>query len=338
MSKRKSLTAKLLKVLVYYDQPQLVLLRKGKLLFLAVAVPADGKMEFLAVSVRPGDFELYLNDRRDLLYMFTRPAKRVLYYFDLLAMKDGEVKMEKCDNAIPEGHLPGPHLFASDHTEVDDFENDIKGIETLYLDGEWDLPELGKFQQKISDVYTFMFTIDDWQDAAISDEKRNNIAKAFLDKPFRGGSSYGSYFDDLEDRLSISDRVRLKSIEKASPGNMKIIGVPEIFHEVETLITSYLSNRDALISKYHELHNFLQKQELLRVAVKNFDVNDTRSGFIRDSSSSLSELIGLDCFDAIDSLTGRNALGTAKIVLALFRRISGAGEFFAQGRAAFDRP
>jgi hypothetical protein len=339
MAKQTSRKATFISTLVFYDEPQLILLRQGKMLFLAIAVPSKEGMKFLATTVNAGDWERYRADRVDLRYLFTFPLKRSFYYFDLSTMKDKTVKMQRFDGTVPDEHFPETGFFASDHTESEADDIPTEEFETLYLDGEWELPELGRFQQKLSDIYTFVYSIDDWRETADRNSLHSKrIKESFTKRPFRGGSSYGAYFSDLEDRLKISERVRLKSIEKASPGNMKIAGSSEVFDEVQQLIEHYLAYRSTVSKAYKDAHKYLQDKKLLSKSVANFDPNATEAAELAYHSKLLSDNLNLNCFGELKEITEGNVLGTLKVILAMCRRVERAAEFFAQGRASFYKP
>lgn len=340
MAKVSNRKATFVSTLVFYDEPQLVLLRQNKMLFLAIAVPSeDHAMRFLATTVNAGDWERYKADRVDLRYLFTFPLKRSFYYFDLSTMKNKMVKMSRFDGDVPDSHLPETGLFASDNTEAE-FDNAlIDECEILYLDGEWELPELGRFQQKISDIYTFLYSIDDWRDTPDrTSQHSKKIKESFTKRPFRGGSSYGAYFSDLEDRLKISERVRLKSIEKASPGKMKIAGSAEVFDEVQGLVEHYLDHRFGAAAVYKEAHKYLQDKKLLSKSVEKFEPTEAEAIELASHSKLLGEILNLNCLSELGEITDGNSLGTLKVILAMFRRIEKAAEFFAQGRASFYEP
>lgn len=338
MTVAKTRKAEILRTLVFYDQPQLLVLRKGKLLYLAIAVPSESGMMFLATSIQPRDWEYYLANRHDLRYLFTFPVRRIHCYFDLLEAKGSTVTMEIYDGVVPENHLPAPRIFASDHTETEDLEAVSGGIETLFLDGDWDLPELGRFQQKLSDVYTFLYSIDDWKKAtSVAPAKIDEVRNAFTKRPFQGGGSYGAYFSDLNKRLKVSERVRLKSIEKASPGNMKIGGVAEVFADVQHLIENYLDNRKALVGLYRQIYALMSEKKLLARSVKTFSKQDPNYQEVEHYMERLAAALDLNCSKEVQQITGGNPLGSLKIILAMYRRIESSAEFFAQGRASFDK-
>lgn len=332
----KTRRAKVVSVLTYYDGPQLILLRNSVQRFIAIAIPKDKEtgFDFFATSVQAGHWELYKSGRRSLRFLFVFPEKRSLFYFDLSKIsRDKEIVMHRYVGDLNPRHLPGDKLFASDHTEVE-YDDGITEIETLLLEGEWDLPELGKFQQHLSDVYNFIYSMDDWRNAT-QDIEREAIRKVFTTRPFQGGSSYGAYFNDLENRLKLGERVKLKSIEKASPGKMRIGGSAEIFSEVEDIIKSYIENRTELKSLSKEVVQYMQDEKLSQMQVSKFSISDDRSARLNQFSTRICSLLDLAVEDELNAMTKSNALGKLKIVMAIYRRTSNAAEFFAQGRADF---
>lgn len=335
-SQAKTRRAKVVSVLTYYDGPQLLLLRNSVQLFLAIAIPPqeESGYDFFVTSVQAGNWEKYKAGKFSLRYLFLFPEKRSLYYFDSRKISEQkEIVMTRYFGDINPSHLPGEKLFASDHTEVD-FDEDVGQIEKLLLEGSWDLPELGKFQQHISDVYNFIYSMDDWR-SSVKEVERDAIRRVFVTRPFRGGSSYGAYFNDLEGRLRLSERVKLKAIEKASPGYMNIGGSGEIFSEVEEVVRAYIKNRTELKALANEVTKYLRKERLAQMQVSKFSINDPRSEVLSSYSSRICRLINLHVEGELNSMTNANALGTLKIVLAIYRRASNAAEYFAQGRADF---
>lgn len=336
ISQVKTRRAKFVAVLTYYDGPQLILLRNTKQRFLGIAIPrqeATG-FDFFVTSVQGGHWEQYKAGKFSLRYLFIFPEKRSLFYFDSRKISTKkEIVMTRFDGEINPDHLPGEKLFAADHTETD-YEEDAGSVEKLLLDGNWDLPELGKFQQHISDVYNFMYSMGDWRKST-EELEREAIRKVFVTRPFEGGSSYGAYFNDLEKRLRIGERVKLKAIEKASPGYMNIGGSEEVFSEVEDVIRSYIQNRTELKNLSNEIVKYLRKEKLATMVVERFSYHDARSIKLDAFSSKVCELINLSVLEELNAMTKKNALGTLKIVMAIYRRASNAAEYFAQGRADF---
>jgi hypothetical protein len=111
--------AKYVATLIYVDEPQLILLKSQKNYVMAVAIPTSNKeaMHFLAATVTPINFERYMDGHCDLRYLFSFASKRMIYWFDLMSMKNEDVIMNVFESAIPERFLPMPRIFSSHHTE-----------------------------------------------------------------------------------------------------------------------------------------------------------------------------------------------------------------------------
>lgn len=322
--------------LVYYDGPQLVYLTGYKSRFVGVAVPSEANNKFLVASVSSRHWKQYRDEAVDLRFLFTYPPKRSMYYAEINNFRS-DIRLARFEEAIPESHLPDRGFFASEHTEKFDDEHRSVDPEILFLNGQWELNEFGKFHQKYSDVYSFVAALQNWGDSKTARGTRTEIQKAFVDKPLRGGSSYGSLFHQLEDHLPMRDRLRLRKIQKASPGSMEMRGRDELFSEVEELVSYYLKNREAADEAYSNLYQFLQKGKYLRLKVSDFDENDSNKARIFRSSQDLISVLGIEETEIIRNLCHNNSLAVAKVALALYRRIEGAALFFAQGRVSFEQ-
>jgi hypothetical protein len=322
--------------LIFIDEPLLIALKAGKQHVVAVAIPDDDpdKAMFLATTVTPPNWEGYFNGNSDLRFLFTYPKNRLLYYFDLMSMKDNKVSMEPTAfHDIPEDHLPSPRVFATEHTH--EYSLGEKGVdeEKLEIDGEWEMPQFGAFYQKYSDVYAFMASTINWRTG--TPEVKVYLSKVYQGKPFEGGSSYVHFYKDLNGGVVRNQRAGLEMIKYNSPGEVLISGKRELFDSVETLIEGFLDNREKIGAAYNALHQYLSKNKYLQMSGHNYPKNDPTSAFIKNQTELLArEIADLDV-KPIQEMSGNNALVVAKIVLSLCRRVEDAAEFFAQGRMSY---
>ena len=337
--KRSTFWATCLQTLVFYDEPQLILLRHGRRRIIALAIPHEEPCKFFCVTVNDGDWERYRADQLDLLYLF-RYAKRSNYYLANFTPRksDGKIPLTRYEEQIPSEWLPQPRFFASDHTDYASDDEKMLSEKLIYLDGEWELQELGKFQQSISDIYNFLKAIDDYGQSQ-DDSKRKEIETAFTRRPFEGGSSYGAYFRDLDNRLSSQDRIKLKSIEKASPGKMRILGSESIFTESQEQIENLLENHGNVNSAYQDCHRFLSGKKLLKKSVSFIQPDSDEANEIEVHFEKLSNALNLSKADKelVGDISKNKPLGKVKILLAFCRRVMKTAEFFEQGRASFSR-
>lgn len=252
-------------------------------------------------------------------------------------MKDGKVSMTRFEGAeINDEWLPEPQFFSRFHTEVFDSAPAPAKVETLLVDGDWELQEFGSFYQRYSDVYAFLVSLMNWHDKGVPLQTRDKIKDAFAGKPFEGGSSYLHFFADLFSALRPGERLGLDKVKYASPGFVEVNGRAEAFDLVETSVETFLAGHSAMRKEYNEFRAFLSKAGLLSLAGNKFPPDHAFAPAITDRAKAFAGTLGLDQFDLIMSLANDNALVAAKIVLSYYRRIEEASGYFAQGRVAFD--
>lgn len=90
-------TATLIDTLVYFDEPQLLLLQSDRAnKMLAVAIPALeglGDFPFFACEVRDKPFQKYLSGKADLHHVFSNCIRDKYYLFDLSAVVEDRVNL-----------------------------------------------------------------------------------------------------------------------------------------------------------------------------------------------------------------------------------------------------
>ncbi|QKJ90923.1 hypothetical protein [Agrobacterium pusense] len=324
--------------LVYMDEPQLITLLSQKKRIVAVAIPHEDSSRsfFHATTVSIADWDKYLSGTVDLRYLFTYPKVRLHFHFDLHDMVDGKIMMEPWQGEIAEKYMPSPRFFSTNHTE--DYEHQtIKASdkETLLIDGEWELTDFGQFQQKFSDVYAFIISAENWQDDSTPTTTKRKIKEAFLDRPFQGGFSYVHLFRDLADNIPPRDQLNLDKIQYASPGHVDVLGKESAFEALQEIIPNFVENRNSIHDSYRGFYQYLSENYYLRMSGNEFKPGDGAEKYINKNARDLSKMMLAPSYDTILDLADHNALVAAKIVLSLYRRLSDAASYFAQGRVAY---
>ncbi|MEY9782253.1 hypothetical protein [Sinorhizobium fredii] len=337
MSGPKRRKAKYKATLIYADEPQLLLLTAQSVNVIAVAIPDadDTKSMFLAATLTRKDWQSYMDGAVDLRYLFTYPKSRLAYTFDLNQMNSGEVMLAPFTDALPEEYLPESRMFSSLHTEDLPVEPTAVGAETLYVDGEWDMPEFGAFYQRYSDVYSFIAATRNWANIQVDAQFRQRIQNTFRTKPFEGGFSYVHFFQELVEKVLRTQRLGLERISYASPGSVVISGEDELFSDMNEIIPNFLGNRRDLSKLYSGLYKYLSENHYLKMSGTAFAMAPAGEDYIFLQAEQLTEMMGSLNFETVKALTGDNALVTAKIILAFYRRLEEASAYFAQGRVNF---
>src|SRR5579872_4418034 len=90
--KQKSPRAKYVSTFVYIDEPQVILLERGKdVKVIAVAITRGGmQFPFLGAEISANQLERYQHDLVDLRYLFDMPNYHRWYLFDLASMKEDQ--------------------------------------------------------------------------------------------------------------------------------------------------------------------------------------------------------------------------------------------------------
>ncbi|GEM_PF-2818204 len=324
--------------LVYMDEPQLITLISAKTRIIALAVPSnkDDALFFYATSVSPKNWDKYMSGSVDLRYLFTYPDQRTAYTFDLSEMEEGTVFMTQYLDDAPEEYLPSPRFFESNHTE--EFEHAQRPDESsrLFVDGEWELVEFGQFNQRYADIYAFSTAVNTWELPGISLKQQQDIRRPFMERPYQGGFSYVHLFHDLNDNVPPSEQLSLNKIQYASPGYVDMLGKEDTFDELRSIIENYLANRREITIAYNTLYKYLHENRYLQMAGDAYLKGDASEPYILQQTEKLNNLLKIGKFASIKAMTAENALVSAKVVLSFYRRLHELGQFFAQGRVAFE--
>lgn len=325
--------------LIVFGEPQLVLFRKKKTNYLAVAVdPQDSpNVDFVCISVKVNDWEKYLNGHVDLHYLFTYPFNRKRFTLRYTDWNNDKAKLKPYDEAFSDDLLPGKGIFARHHTEDFNTNNLKRSVNQLFIDGDWELNEFGKFYQKYSDVYSFVSIAKNYNNPNVKPAYKDKAAKAFLKRPYKGGSSYLHVFDEMPSCLPPEQRLGLRGINYNSPGDVRILGQEAMLAQVTILIDNFENNRAEIRIAHDELKNLLKTTKLLTAPVDTFSGDGTIGNQIKQKSNILFDILKIPEQKSVFSLCGENQLVFAKITLALYRRIEATALFFAEGRMAFNK-
>ena len=335
--KRNYKQASILKSLVFYDSPQVMLLRlKDDHYAISVAIEsANSELDFLAAEIDEKQLTRYLREQLDLRYLFVYPKWKNWYLFDLLKVVDNAVNLFPADQSVfaDEKNLPDGGFFAREHTDEFSFELSGSLDEKSYnIDGNWDLIDFSRFYGKISDLYAFFLSFDKYTSPSTNLKEMRRIIGAFVDPPLQGGSSYVNLFSDLKKTQSYSERLAVHSIQYASPGHITIEGKIDVFQKIDESLQNLSMNYDEIKGEYDKLYRFLQENKLLKSDKRKFDPDSYIAKYIFDEATTLAKKLGVRDDGILYQMVGRNKLSYSKVVLAHFRRMQGYFLFFAEGR------
>lgn len=339
-SKPASIYAKFETVLFEFIEPLVVLLKRGKSFYIGSAMPAnDGIVEeYFVVSVSPKFLKRYLNEDCDLRYLFLSAQNRRFYRLRIEELSKKKVKLDGFEGIPDDDWLPEAQFFASCHTE-EYYSINFGPVEkeTLRIDGNWEMEDFGSFSRKLRDLYAFEDSLVKIVDSNSSESIVAKIKSAFTGKPFKGGSSYVNFFRELVSVQPREERFDLSRIAYASPGHIELAGKGEIFGALESRIENFVANEGILRNRYNSFHKYMSDAYLLDIQRTTSEISSVQKDKIELFSRHLLDGMDMNLFDSLHELSEYNIVNTAKITLALYRRMHSTSRYFAEGRVAYDK-
>lgn len=333
----RTLTVKVESHLFYTDVPEVSLLEKkagkGKQNFIACAIPDEnGLVDFyFVVFVARQHLIKYFNDQCDLRYLFAFATGRKYYRTKSLSPK--KIILEDFAEEVTEKLFPDMHFFASNHSVPYGIEADISTEQRLLIDGNWDMDEFGVFYTKFSDIYSYEQAINYIRQG---DELRSQrVKKAFAAKPFKGGSSYMGFFNDLREIIPARERPSLRGIEYHSPGYVDLKGREEVLDAIKRYVVAFLESFDVIQKAHDDLRGFMTGAKLLSIRGGIVDAPREVLENLRALTDNLFQVLPISGAEHLAELSKGNLIVRAKIALALYRRLRSTSLFFAQGRLSY---
>lgn len=336
-AENKTLSVKLESHLFMTDIPEVSLLKrksgKGMQNYIACAVPDDdGCLEFyFVVFVARKNLIDYFNDQCDLRYLFAFATGRK--YFTTKSVTAEKITIEEFTDSVTEKFLPDMQFFASNHSVRYGIDIPVATEQRLLIDGNWDMDEFGSFYTKFADLYSYEQAITYM--ASGDEKKERSVRAAFAAKPFKGGSSYMGFFNDLKEIIPYRERPALEGIEYHSPGHVDLKGHEDILLAIKNNVLKFLENLDQIQKLHDDLRGFMTKAKLL--SIRGGVVNapkDVLEG-LSARTDCLFEVLPISGSDLLRDLSKGDLIVRAKIALALFRRLRTTSLFFAQGRLSY---
>lgn len=337
MSRQIASKAEVLHTLVFYDGPQLLLLKTDSgMQMIAVAVTRNEMQQpFFGCEVRPVILQKYLSDKADLHYVFNQASRRRMYFFDLAMRKDSAVPLERAAASELENQdfWPEPGFFARSHTDpIDD--RQISGGERVFkIDGAWEPRDFSRFYNKIEDLYAFLFVTKRIHSGQISRAERGYVRRAIETRFWRGGGSYVGFYDDLSARVQNFNPIRVSSISYASPGQIVFRGESSVFAEIDETLASFAQKQAMLSETYSRLNSVLSKEKVRSKRASSFS-SDSINDYVTKETSSFASALQINNADDLYKLCG-NPVVFCKVVLSFYRRANELNTFQAEGRVGF---
>lgn len=339
-AKRANRFLKLEQVLFEFMEPILILFKSGNTHFFASALPSKKGFieEYLVVTTTPKIFKRYFRNDVDLRFLYESNPYRSFYKISAADLGKDKVKAVPFDNEVTEEMLPDPQLFATSHSaEYKPMARKHDALETLYIDGNWEMEDFGNFSSRYRDIYSFEQAIEKLKEEKTSIKEKKKITVAFQGNTLHAGGSYVSFFKDLSSVIPANEQYDLARVQYASPGKIELNGTGRIFDSIEIHVKNMISNDRNIRIAHNELRESMSKYGFLEISQTQNEARGQEAVTIKRLTLKLLSEMNSGIYDVIYEATGKSVVSTAKISLALFRRIRAASMFFAEGKAVFER-
>lgn len=199
------------------------------------------------------------------------------------------------------------------------------------IDGNWFFADLNKFSKIYSQLYAFFYCTKPRFVKNIGERVRSNLSA-----PWMGGYSRVNLFEALKKSVPSLHDLEIKSIQYASPGQIKIEALNSVGESVAGVVKNYLENRQVMVDAEKSINTLLSSNHLRRL-----DLSAKSDDQLFLSSENLSFLIEkrkliasrLGCIEEFNKLAeySPNSVVSAKAQLALLVRVKRLAELQASG-------
>lgn len=336
MKQHKSHEAKVTETLVFYDGPQLVLLKDDSdYVIFGLATEKEG-MEyplFCAAALRR-HFTNYMSGKVDLKFVFkATPASRL--YFTELQNSSGTCILRKATaKEVALGDcFPEPGIFSSVHTHLlkDQYAYEDDRQKFL-IDGIWEARDFSQFHGKMADTYSLLYVANRLDDTDVTSEELSFLRESIAEKPWQGGGSYLSFYGGIKDRTVSMHPLRVAGIEYHSPGYVDLAGKREILDDIINSITSLIEDYRSMFKTYQAIYRVLKYDGLLGAEKEAGFSNKASEDLALKLAHKLAENLGLPNREAVLNACDRSVAIYSKLILSYFRRIKGLANFYIEGR------
>lgn len=337
MSLHKSVTGSVEHILVFYDGPQLVLMKNqhGENL-LGYAIEKNGyKYPLFVVQMLERYLEQYLIGKVDLRFIFKKTPKSRLYFADIGAgLKDVRLRKSK-DSELSEEVFPEAGIFSATHTHpIAGYFSRNNEKQRFAIDGVWEARDFSQFHGKMADTYSLLYIAQKLDVEEASVDESAFLRESIADRPWRGGGSYLSFYGGIKDEARSVHPLRVAGIEYHSPGYMDVAGKREVLDEIVEAIEIAIEDQDNIRKQYAAIRKTLRSEGLLKAGSEYGFSNEAIQKYVERQALALAEGLGLPNGIHILKLCDDNVAVFAKLVLSYYRRIRGLAAFFVQGRAS----
>jgi hypothetical protein len=207
-----------------------------------------------------------------------------------------------------------------------------RGSYRIRLDADWSLKDFYELPHVFAQVYAFncAFLIPD----KVRDLDR--LTHTFSSYPWRGGYSAVNFYNVLGYLVPQRLRPKVKSIKYASPGWIELSLVVSAALAIGKVIDIFVKSAGGLNALYTDVHRGMRDRKLMRIDVKQKEIELAKAqiDFAIKSSQLLAKGLGFENLDELNERTG-HPLASLKSLMSYYRRVRVLAEYAIKGKAEF---
>jgi hypothetical protein len=332
--------AQVLQVLLWYDQPEIILLKVSAaeyVLAVSSALSGNDEFSFVGAGMSLSRVEDYQQEKFDLRYALAHANLRRYYTFNFRGVED-KVELQRLvkTSDVISASLPESGFFARDHDDIKIIQHRMPdAIEKFNVDGGWELGEFSKFYSQIEDIYYIFNDIDLYQSPNVSIRTKETISKAF-DRSWGGGGSYVAFYDSIANDNDHIAPLRVSGIEYHSPGYVALRAKKKPFDNIITLLQAYAENGAETRKAFNALNRFMSFSGMLRADVDSAILTSVVKEELLKLSNILAECMPGINFSTLLDMSNGDYIVAAKVLKSIFNRVKRLYGFFEQGRVAYE--
>lgn len=201
----------------------------------------------------------------------------------------------------------------------------------LPIDGDWFLADLNKFSKIYSQLYAFFYCTKPRFVTNIGERVRS-----YLSAPWTGGYSRVNLFEALKKAVPSLHDLEIKSINYASPGEIRIEALKSVGDGVASVMKNYLDNKAFMVDAEKSINTLLSSNHLRRLDLSSKSnaqlfLNSENINFLIEKGGLIAGKLG--CVEEFNKIAeySPNTVVSAKAQLSVLARIKKLAEFQASG-------
>ena len=200
----------------------------------------------------------------------------------------------------------------------------------INIDERWTLEDLYVFSRTYEQVYFLTYSLfPELPDTAV-----DRVARAYQAFPWKGGYSAVNFYNQLKYAVPPAKRPKVVAIQYASPGFIELALIVAVSAAISRIVRHFTGSIREMNATYNEIMSDLQKRKLLRLEVKQkeLELSQAQSAVIEQHADQMAQLLGFQGHAQLTERTGHPYI-TLKILLSYYRRLRKLAEFRAKGKA-----